>query len=156
MVPSGFFHTPAPAADTPAHHRHTQLFPSAASSTTTIPVPGICVCVCVGGCWMDAICMVLSYLSNSTRAYRKCWRNGLCNTELSTTVMWLYFTLGLLYSKYLLNRMGRIYSQSTHNDENNYQHNSGGLHSSGRSHYSHWVIPVWMCAGWGKWGLWGW
>jgi len=47
--------------------------------------------------------VVLFYLSDRTRAYRKCWRNGLCNTELSTTLLWVYFTLQPLYSKYLLN-----------------------------------------------------
>jgi hypothetical protein len=43
MVPPGFFHTPAPAADPPAHHRHTELFPSATPSAATIAVTGICV-----------------------------------------------------------------------------------------------------------------
>jgi hypothetical protein len=42
MVPPGFFHTPAPAADAPAHHRHTELLPSATSSATAIAVTGIC------------------------------------------------------------------------------------------------------------------
>jgi hypothetical protein len=43
MVPPGFFHTPAPAADAPAHHRHAELFPSATSSKAAIAVTGICV-----------------------------------------------------------------------------------------------------------------
>jgi len=41
-------------------------------------------------------------------------------------------------------------SQSTHDGENNYHYNSGGLHSLGRSHYSHRATPVWMCAGEGS------
>jgi hypothetical protein len=43
MVPPGFFHTPAPAADAPAHHRHTELFPSATPSAAAIAVTGTCV-----------------------------------------------------------------------------------------------------------------
>lgn len=79
MVPSGFFHTPAPAADTPAHHRHTRLFPSAASSTTAIPVPGMCVCRFTRKAHENGISLSQVFL------YPSNWLS-LCTLSLSHTV----------------------------------------------------------------------
>lgn len=43
MVPPRILHTTTPAADASAHHRHTELLPSATAAATTFAVTGMCV-----------------------------------------------------------------------------------------------------------------